>query len=134
LVYREDKFKVQDSGVKVFTWWKNSTFAHNYHMRNITWAQFVSLDNPNDTFIVANTHWSYRTEHADGKTYLAGASKPIATNELREQCKNETNTYMSELKKKYPALPIFLVGDFNTLLSFFTQSGWSPASFNVISQ
>lgn len=134
LLYRSDKFKAEDSGIKVFNWWTNTAFKHNYHMRNISWAQFSSLQNPDKQFIVANTHWSYRTEHANGNTYLAGANKPIAANELREQCKAETNTFLSSLKQAHPKMPILLTGDFNTSLSFFTQSGWTPISFRIISE
>jgi endonuclease/exonuclease/phosphatase family metal-dependent hydrolase len=31
-------------------------------------------------------------------------------------------------------MPIFLTGDFNTSLTFFTQSGWTPTQFQVISE
>ena len=134
LLYRSDKFKVENSGVKVFSWWADKTFNHSYHMRNVSWAQFTSLSNSSKKFIVANTHWSYRTEYDNGKTYLSGSSTPIATNELRTQCKNETNTFLTSLKKTYPEVPIFLTGDFNTSLPFFTQSGWTPSSFNIISE
>ena len=134
LLYRSDKFKVDNSGVEVFSWWKDMGANYNYHMRNISWAQFSSLENSSKKFIVANTHWSYRTEHADGNTYLTGASKPIATDELRTQCKDETNRFMTSLKNMYPNYPVFLVGDFNTSLPYFTQWGWKPASFNVISE
>ena len=134
LLYRSDKFQAQDSGVNVFNWWKDEAFHHNYHMRNISWAQFSSVTDPDAVFIVANTHWSYRTEHDGGNTFLAGADKPIATNELRQQCKDETNAFMTSLRNKYPEMPIFLTGDFNTSLPFFTESGWTPAEFRVISE
>jgi len=134
LLYRSDKFKVEDSGVKVFSWWTDKSFNHDYHMRNISWAQFSCLENANEKFIVANTHWSYRTEHADDRTYLSGSGTPIATNELRLQCKDETNEYLSTLKQTYSDIPIFLTGDFNTSLTFFTQSGWTPTSFRIISE
>ena len=134
LLYRADKFKVENSGVKVFTWWTDSAFSHNYHMRNITWAQFSTLENPDKKFVVANTHWSYRTEHADGNIYLTGASSPIATNELRMQCMNETKAFMEELKETYTDGPVFLTGDFNTSLPFFTQDGWTPTDYEVISE
>ena len=134
MVYRSDKLTFEASGIEVFSWWKDLGANYNYHMRNINWVQFVSLTDTSKKFVVANTHWSYRTEHADGKTYLTGASKPIATDELRQQCMNETKTVMAELKTKYPNMPIFLVGDTNARLTFFTQSGWKPASFNVISE
>lgn len=134
LLYRSDKFQLEDSGVSVFTWWNDPRFGHDYHMRNITWAQFSSRSEPGKRFIVANTHWSYRTEHADNKTYLTGASKPIATDELRQQCKNETNTILTKLKQTKPNIPIFLTGDFNTSLTFFTQSGWTPSSFTILSE
>ena len=99
LLYRRDKFQVENSDVNVFTWWTNNTFRHTYHMRNISWAQFTSLEDAGKTFIVANTHWSYRTEHANGKTYLAGSEAPIVENELRQQCKDETNAFMSSLRQ-----------------------------------
>ena len=135
LLYRSDKFKVEDSGVNPFTWWTDRSFNHNYHMRNISWAQFSSLENANKKFIVANTHWSYRTEHADGRTYLTGANTPIAVNELREQCKNETNTFLTTLRQNHPEISIVLTGDFNTSLSFFTQANsWTPTSFKIISE
>ena len=134
LLYRSDKFKVENSGIKVFSWWKDLGANYGYHMRNITWAQFASLDNSGKKFVLANTHWSYRTEHADGKTYLKGSGTAIAVNELRMQCVNETKAYMAELKKTYSTMPIFLTGDFNTSLPFFTQSGWTPTSYNVISE
>lgn len=134
LLYRSDKFKVENSGVNVFRWWTDKNFNHNYHMRNISWAQFSSLDNAGEKFIVANTHWSYRTEHADGNTYLADSSKPIAANELRVQCKDETNAFITTLRQTYPDIPIIMTGDFNTSLPFFTESGWAPKSFSVISE
>ena len=134
LLYRSDKFKVANSGVTPFSWWTNAAFNHSYHMRNVSWAQFSSLENPGKRFVVANTHWSYRTEHADNKTYLSGAGRPIAANELREQCKNETNTILSSLRQKNPGMPLFLSGDFNTSLSFFTESGWTPTAFKIISE
>ena len=132
-LYRSDKFKAEDSGVNVFQWWTDSVFSHNYHMRNISWVQFSSLDN-NEKFIVANTHWSYRTEHADGKTYLTGSGKPIATDELRVQCKDETNAFLSTLRQSHPGIPVVVTGDFNTSLTFFTQSGWTPTGFQLISE
>lgn len=133
-LYRSDKLTPENSGMQVFDWWTNSTFGHDYHMRNISWVQFASLENSGEKFVVANTHWSYRTEHADGKTYLSGSGKPIATDELRTQCKNETNSFLSQLRQTYPEMPILVTGDFNTSLSFFTQSGWTPTYFQVISE
>ena len=134
LLYRKDKFKVENSGVNVFNWWTDEAFHHKYHMRNISWAQFSSLENANKTFIVANTHWSYRTEHSDSNIFLADSNKPIAVNELRMQCKDETNAFLSALRQSHPEIPIFLTGDFNTSLSFFTESGWTPTGFQVISE
>jgi endonuclease/exonuclease/phosphatase family metal-dependent hydrolase len=127
LIYRADKFTVGDSGVVVFSWWIAPNFNHSYHMRNVSWAQFKFIDNPSKTFILANTHWSYRTEHQD----------IYGTNELRTQCRNETNTVLTTLKNSYAGTPIFLTGDFNTSLSFFTSknSGLNlTSSYNVISE
>ena len=134
LLYRSDKFKAEDSGLKTFSWWTDEGFYHNYHMRNVTWTKFSFLDNTNKSFIVANTHWSYRTEHADGNTYLGGSDTPIAINELRTQCKDETSAFLSALRQTYSDIPVFLTGDFNTSLLFFTQSGWTPSSFGIISE
>ena len=134
LLYRADKLKAENSGVKVFSWWTDGAFNHNYHMRNVSWVQFSSLKDSNEKFIVANTHWSYRTEHADGRTYLSGSGKPIAADQLRVQCKDETDAFLSKLRQDYPGTPIFVTGDFNTSLSLFTQSGWTPAGFQVISE
>ncbi|MBR6644834.1 MAG: hypothetical protein IKL21_03620 [Clostridia bacterium] len=134
LLYRSDKLKVVNSGIKVFSWWKDKAANYNYHMRNISRAHFAFLNNTSKKFIVANTHWSYRLEHAEGNTYLTGSSKPIVANELRTQCMNETKDFMASLKKTYSDSPIFLTGDFNTSLPFFTQSTWTPTSFNVISE
>ena len=134
LLYRSDKFQVETSDVQVFNWWVDPSFHHNYHMRNISWAQFSSLENPDTRFILANTHWSYRTEHANGSTYLSGSNAPIAVDELRMQCKDETNAFLSSLMQTYPDMPILLTGDFNTSLPFFTESGWTPTSFRVISE
>jgi endonuclease/exonuclease/phosphatase family metal-dependent hydrolase len=122
LIYRSDKYSVGDSGVTVFTWWKNSTINHGYHMRNVTWAQFVSKTNTSKKFILATTHWSYTTEHEDTYGY----------NTLRVQCKNETNSLLTTLKNKY-SMPIFLMGDLNTSLSYFTYYGWLNSSYNVLS-
>lgn len=134
LLYRSDKFQVLDDGIHVFSWWTDKTFSHNYHMRNISWAKFSPVSNPEQAFIVANTHWSFRTEHANGKTYLSGSGTAIQENELRLQCKEETNTFMSSLKAADPQTPIFLTGDFNTSLPFFTDSGWTPADFHILSE
>jgi len=134
LLYRSDKYRAEISELQAFSWWTDPTFRHNYHMRNISWAQFSALDDTGKPFIVANTHWSYRTEHADGKTCLTGAAAPIAINELRTQCKDETNAFLSTLRHTYPEMPIFLTGDFNTSLSFFTDSDWTPAAFRIISE
>lgn len=133
LLYRRDKFQVSDSGVYVFNWWTNSAFRHNYHMRNVSWAKFSPLDGGAD-FLVANTHWSYRTEHSDGNITLFGATAPIAVNELRTQCKDETHAYLSNLRQTYAEIPIILVGDFNTSLPFFTDDGWTPAGFRIVSE
>lgn len=102
-------------------------------MRNISWAKFSSLADPSDEFIVANTHWSYQTEYANGNTFLAGASQPIAANELRDQCRMETYGMLESIRQKHSETPTFLLGDFNTSLSFFTQSGWTPPYFHIIS-
>lgn len=134
LLYRSDKFKAETSDLSVFSWWTNKAFNHNYHMRNVSWARFSALDAPEKTFLVANTHWSYRTEHANGQTYLFGSNTPIAVNELRTQCKDETNRILSTLRQENPGVPIFLTGDFNTSLPFFTDSGWTPAAFRLISE
>ena len=134
LIYRSDKFNVEASDVTVFSWWENEAFNHNYHMRNISWAQLSSLDDPQKSFIVANTHWSYRTEHADGNKFLAGSDTPIAVNELRELCCSETDEFLSVLRQSHQEIPIFLTGDFNTSLPFFTESGWTPTSFRIISE
>ena len=133
-LYRSDKLKAENSGVNVFHWWTDSKFNHNYHMRNVSWVEFSGIENSNEKFVVANTHWSYRTEHADGRTYLSGSSKPIEANELREQCKNETNTFLAKLRQDHPGIPILVTGDFNTSLSFFADSGWTPISFKLISE
>ena len=134
LLYRSDKFKAENCDMSVFSWWTNKAFNHNYHMRNVSWGQFSALEDPEKTFIVANTHWSYRTEHANGHTYLFGVNAPIAVNELRVQCKDETNEILSALRQAHPGVPIFLTGDFNTSLPFFTDSGWTPTAFRVISE
>ena len=134
LLYRSDKFKAETSDLSVFSWWTNKAFNHNYHMRNVSWARFSALDAPEKTFLVANTHWSYRTEHANGQTCLFGSNTPIAVNELRTQCKDETNEILSALRQENPGVPIFLTGDFNTSLPFFTDSGWTPAAFRLISE
>ena len=134
LLYRSDKFKAETSDLSVFSWWTNKAFNHNYHMRNVSWARFSALDAPEKTFLVANTHWSYRTEHANGQTCLFGSNTPIAVNELRTQCKDETNRILSSLRQENPGVPIFLTGDFNTSLPFFTDSGWTPAAFRLISE
>ena len=134
LLYRSDKFQIETDGVNVFNWWTDKVFNHNYHMRNISWAQFSSLDDPSKTMIVANTHWSYRTEHSGGNTFLAGSDTPIAVDELRMQCQDETNTFMATLRQAHPETPVFLTGDFNTSLPFFTQSGWTPTGFKLISE
>ena len=134
LLYRSDKFKAETSDLSVFSWWTNKAFNHNYHMRNVSWARFSALDAPEKTFLVANTHWSYRTEHANGQTCLFGSNTPIAVNELRTQCKDETNRILSTLRRENPGVPIFLTGDFNTSLPFFTDSGWTPAAFRLISE
>lgn len=134
LLYRADKLTVEDSGVNAFSWWTDRAFGHDYHMRNISWVQFSSRERTGERFIVANTHWSYRTEHADGKTYLAGSGKPIATDELRVQCKDETSRFLTALRQSHPGIPIVMTGDFNTSLSFFTDSGWAPTGFRVISE
>lgn len=134
LLYRSDKLKVDESGLRDFSWWKDEAFNHSYHMRNISWAQFSTLDDTGKSFIVANTHWSYRTEHANGNTYLSGKDRPIGENELRIQCKDETNEFLSELRQSHSQMPIFLTGDFNTSLPFFTSSGWTPSDFRVISE
>lgn len=134
LLYRSDKFQVADSGLQVFSWWVDPAFRHDYHMRNISWAQFTPLDASQAPFMVANTHWSYRTEHSDGNRYLSGATAPIAINELRTQCKDETNAFLSSLRQSNPDLPILLTGDFNTSLPFFTESGWTPTGFALISE
>ena len=134
LLYRSDKFQADTDGVHVFSWWTDKAFFHNYHMRNISWVRFNSLSDASKSLIVANTHWSYRTEHADGKTSLKNSDTPIRENELRLQCKDETNTFLASLKQAYPDTPIFLTGDFNTSLPFFTESGWTPADFRIISE
>ena len=118
----------------MFNWWNDASFSHKYHMRNISWAQFYALENTDETFIVANTHWSYRTEHANKNTYLTGSTIPIAVDELRMQCKDETNAFLTSLRSAYPEIPIILTGDFNTSLPYFTESGWTPTSFKVISE
>ncbi len=134
LLYRSDKLRVEESGAEIFSWWTDPVFNHTYHMRNISWARFSPLENEGESFIVANTHWSYRTEHANGSTYLSGADAPVATNELRNLCKNETSELMSSLAQSHADTPIFLTGDFNTSLSLFTDYGWTPASFRIISE
>ncbi len=134
LLYRSDKLKVEDSDTKIFSWWANGGFNHPYHMRNVGWTQFSFLENADKKFIVANTHWSYRTEHADGKTYIGGSETPVSVNQLRVECKDETDEFLSALRQTRPDIPIFLTGDFNTSLPFFTQSGWTPTDFKIISE
>jgi hypothetical protein len=41
---------------------------------------------------------------------------------------------MTQLKQNHSQMPIFLTGDFNTSLSFFTESDWTPTSYNIISE
>jgi len=133
LIYRSDRFKVEDSGVKVFGWWTDSAFNHGYHMRNISWAELCSLEGE-DRFVIADTHWSYRTEHSGGNVTLSGGTKPIEANELRTQCKDETNAFLAQLRESKPDTPIFALGDFNTSLVFFTQYGWLAEGFGVLSE
>lgn len=133
LVYRQDKYQVTDSGVKVFSWWIDPAFRHTYHMRNISWAKFSPLDG-STAFLVANTHWSYRTEHSDSNITLSGATAPIGVNELRTQCMQETDAFMTALREDFPGEPIVLTGDFNTSLPFFTESDWTPTGFSIISE
>lgn len=131
-LYRSDKYQVLDGGVAPFRWWSDPVFHHNYHMRNISWAKLSVLEDSAKEFIVANTHWSYRTEHTGA--FLTGADTPLAENQLREQCMEETKLFLAGFKQTHPAIPIFMTGDFNTSLPYFTQYGWKPDGFDVISE
>lgn len=133
MIYRADKYSISDNGIRVFTWWEDLAFNHRYHMRNVNWALFTSLTNSSKKFVFANTHWSYRTEHVGD--YLYGSSTPIQANELRIQCKDETNEILTTLKNRYH-MPIFLTGDFNTSLSFFTSNynSWLNSYYSVVSE
>ena len=41
---------------------------------------------------------------------------------------------MTSLRETCSDIPIFLVGDLNTSLPFFTDYGWTPDSFRVVSE
>lgn len=128
LLYRADKFApVNYYGLQRFNWWQEIEGENpSFDMRNISYAQFnpINLSGLAQSFVVANTHWSYRTEHEDA----------YGTNVLRTQCKEETNEFLNELKKNLNC-PIFVTGDFNTSLSYFEgASSWMSASeFTLLS-
>ncbi len=130
-VYRADKYTVGNSGVTVFTWFTDAKFGHTYHMRNVGWGHLTLKSNTSKKFIVANTHWSYRTEHS-GDTLSNGTK--IYDDDLRTQCKNETNTLLSTLKNNYSSIPIFVTGDFNTSLTYFTNYAWLNSSYKVVGE
>ena len=100
-------------------------------MRNVGWIQFSLKTNTSKKFVVANTHWSYRTEHA-GNKFSDGTA--INNDTLRTQCKNETNQLLATLKSRFSSSPIFVTGDFNTSLSVLEGSRWVASGYSLLNR
>ncbi len=88
IIYRADKYAVEDSGVEVSSFW---TSGYTYHMRNITWAIFRNKTD-SKRFMVANNHWAHESNEW----------REISSNQLAKFVNN--NSFSG---------PIFCTGDFN---------------------
>ena len=94
MIYRSDKYKLEDSGIANTEWWTTTV----YNMRLFEWALFSEKANPEHRFIVCNTHWSLSTEGA----------------EAQDQSVQQSIDGVKTLQSKYPNVPIFHTGDYNS--------------------
>ncbi len=93
ILYRSDKYQVDESGCRVFD--ANSNYMTAFLQRVGTYAKFTSLTDSTKQFAIINSHWAHETDDA---IY---------------SCVNEEALLVSYFKDKYPDIPIFCTADYN---------------------
>ena len=92
ILYRSDLYQADESGCKVF----EANYQESYCQRVGTYAKFTSRTDPTRQLILVNTHWAHETE------------------ESILSCINEEAALVQQLETKYPNVPVFCTGDFNS--------------------
>ena len=92
ILYRSDLYDVDDSGCEIF----EANYQTSYAQRVGVYAKFTSKTDPAKQVILVNTHWAHESEE-----YILS-------------CINEEAALVNNLKEKYPNIPIFCTGDFNS--------------------
>ena len=101
VLYRSDRYTVEDSGIQNFSYWEVHHPNNDYNLRLVEWVYLKPLDAGGKEFILVNTHWG---ELDDAEKGIAAVDEEI--------------TLVNSLQTAHPTTPIFCTGDFN--------SSWNP--------
>lgn len=96
ILYRADRLELVESDCRDYSFWNAN--RSSYHLRVLGWARLRLKAQPEQEFILLNTHWSHGENNE--------------TPEQVDACMNEEIALVNELWKRY-SLPIFCTGDFN---------------------
>lgn len=96
IMYRSDKYEAKASGAENVDWWTRT----DYNIRNFEWVYLTEKSNSAHEFIFTNTHWA----QIDAST----------TQELVDGSVNLSINGVNSLKSRYPGVPIFSAGDYNS--------------------
>ena len=119
ILYRSDRYEVVNEKIEKFSFWPDD---YGYHMRLISLCKLRGRDNPDEEFILMNTHWCH-----------GGVPQ-----EIKEICVKESVTVFEKQKKE--GCPIFFTGDFNSLpdskpiQDFAAQTGANLSNHETIDQ
>ena len=92
LLYRSDLYDVDESGFKGF----EANYQSSYCQRVGVYAKFTGKNDASRQMIIVNTHWAHESD------------------ERILSCVNEEAALVNELKARYPDIPVFCTGDFNS--------------------
>lgn len=92
IVYRSDKYELLESDTQTNSYWNASSYK--YYLRLNAWALLRERANPENKFIIVNTHWAHESA------------------EWLDKSVNEEIALVNSLRTQYN-VPIFCTGDFN---------------------
>ena len=119
IIYRSDKYEEVASGIENVGYWNNN----DYNLRLFEWIYLVEKTNSNHKFIMSNTHWGWEDD------------------EKINACVNLSIDKVNDLKSKYPGIPIFHTGDFNSshregsskyIDEYLVKTGFSDAMLKAL--
>ncbi len=92
MLYRSDLYTLDESGCEIFS----ANYMTTFTQRVGTYAKLTGKTDSSIQMVVINTHWAHESE------------------ERVQACVTEEAALVEKMKTKYPNVPIFCTGDFNS--------------------